>query len=277
MHLLYTPSTQVIVAGAHGALVERCLPAPNQRVPGHSFAWGGVEEIGSPAYWSAQAWLWEIDEPNHYRLGRSLREEVLACLLGGYGIPAEVGLAAYQRLRARPDEELLDADRCQKLLLEPLDICGRAVRYRFANQKARYVAAALAGLNRIREDLDDVELRDALAELPGIGLKTASWVVRNWRDSDAISILDVHIIRVSEGLGLFDRSWQVSKNYRLMERAYLAFCHAIGARASILDSVMWMTVRQLPPNIAASITPQSPPRNEPKWRGRIDGTQLQLI
>ncbi|MGN5376100.1 8-oxoguanine DNA glycosylase [Sphingomonas hankookensis] len=255
MHFRHSASTQSIVALIDGARVERRFPNPDHRIPGHGIAWGGVEEIGSPAYWSAQSWLWEIDEPDHYRLGRSLREEVLACLLGGHGISAEVGLAAYQRLRARPDKELLDFDRCCELLLEPLDVGGRAVRYRFANQKARYVAGAMAGLDGIPDMLGDIELRDALAGLPGIGLKTASWVVRNWRGSDAVSILDVHIIRAAEGLGLFGEDWRVSKDYRLMERAYLAFCRAIGARASILDSVMWMTMRQLPPSIAITMTP----------------------
>jgi hypothetical protein len=62
--------------------------------------WGFAEEIGSPAYWAAQAWMWEVEAPAHYKLGRSLEEELMACLLGGYGIPAEVGLAAYERLRA---------------------------------------------------------------------------------------------------------------------------------------------------------------------------------
>lgn len=277
MHLQSVPSTQLVVALIGGAPVERHLPAPHRSVPDHAITWGGIEEIGSPAYWSAQAWLWEMDEPDHYRLGRSLREEVLACLLGGYGIPAEVGLGAYQRLRAQPAHDLRDPDRCRELLLEPLDVAGRAVRYRFANQKARYVAGAMAGLDGIPDDLGDVELRDTLAGLPGIGLKTASWVVRNWRGSDAVSILDVHIIRAAAGLGLFGEGWRVSKDYRLMERAYLAFCRAIGARASILDSVMWMTMRQLPHSIAVTITPRPPGGIEPKRRGRIDGAQLRLI
>ncbi|PZO78330.1 MAG: hypothetical protein DI632_06645 [Sphingomonas hengshuiensis] len=62
-----------------------------------------------------------------------------------------------------------------------------------------------------------------------------------------------------------------------MERAYLAFCRAIGARASILDSVMWMTMRQLPPSIAITMTPRPQNKIEPKRRGRIDGAQLRLI
>lgn len=276
MHLAYTPSTQAIVTLVDGSWLERTLPAPEQPVPGHCLVWGAIEEIGSPAYWSAQAWLWELEEPHHYRLGRSLREEVLACVLGGYGIPAEIGLAAYQRLRVQPADDLRDMDRCRDLLLQPLEVGGRSVRYRFANQKARYIAGAMKGLDDFPTELGDMELRDALALLPGIGLKTASWIVRNWRGSDEVSILDVHIIRAAEGLGLFGQGWRVSKDYRLMERAYLAFCRAIGARASILDSVMWMTMRQLPPSVAVALTTRLL-KKEPKRAGMIDGAQLQLI
>jgi len=277
MHSSLVSSTQSIIAKLGDNPVQRYLPPPEQRVIGHRLAWGRVEEIGSPAYWSAQAWLWELDEPDHYRLGRTLHEEVLACLLGGYGIPAEVGIAAYQRLRALPRRELQQVDRCRQLLLEPLDVEGRRVRYRFANQKARYVASAMSGLGQVSEDLGDVDLRDALARLPGLGLKTASWVVRNWRGSDAISILDIHIIRASQGLGLFEREWQVAKDYRRMEQAYLKFCRAIDARASILDSVMWMTMRQLPQSILVSINPLLKRKPKLNQRGRLDRSQLELI
>ena len=40
-------------------------------------------------------------KPPGYRLGRTLAEEFAACLLGGHGIPAPVGIAAYERLRER--------------------------------------------------------------------------------------------------------------------------------------------------------------------------------
>lgn len=277
MHLDASSSTQRIVTALGSSTLERHFPPPEQRVRGHGIAWGRIEEIGSPAYWSAQSWLWEIDEPNHYRLGRSLREEVLACLLGGYGIPAEVGLAAYQRLRAQPPSELLAVDRCRQFLLEPLNVNGRAVRYRFANQKARYIAGSMAGLGHVSEELGDVDLRDALARLPGIGLKTASWIVRNWRGSDTVSVLDIHIIRASEGLGLFKRGWQVTKDYRRMEQAYLAFCRAIEARASVLDSVMWMTMRQLPAWITVGLTSPRTNKTGPKPCGRVDEKHFHLV
>jgi N-glycosylase/DNA lyase len=249
MHLCTQQSTQRALAHQNGELVHLTLPAAKHRVVGHSLYWGRIEEIGSPAYWTVQAWMWEMEEPNHYRLGRSLREEVLACILGGYGIPAEVGLAAYARLRAVPETELHDENTVRTMLTEPLCVDGRTVRYRFVQQKARHIASSMIGLDQIDAKAPDRSLRDALTSLPGIGPKTASWIVRNWRGSDLVSILDVHLIRACRALGIFNPSWRVERNYTLMEDAYLTFACAIGARASILDSVMWMTMRRLPSSI----------------------------
>ena len=98
----------------------------------------------------------------------------------------------------------------------------------------------------------DIALRDALTGLSGIGVKTASWVVRNWRRSDRVAILDVHIVRMARMLHIFPEPWKVERNYREMEKAYLDFASAISAQASMLDSVMWMTMRQLSPAILSS-------------------------
>ncbi|WP_051768223.1 hypothetical protein [Sphingobium sp. DC-2] len=244
---------QQVLSYRDGELVELTLPAETTRVFGHQLRWGRAEEIGTPAYWTAQAWMWETEDPEHYRLGRTLREEMLACLLGGYGIPAEVGLAAYERLRTAPPEMLEEEQAVLELLTVPLEVKGRSVRYRFARQKARHVALCVRGLTDIDVDAGDRDLRDALVGLSGIGLKTASWIVRNWRDSDEVSILDVHIIRACHSLGLFDAAWRVERHYAQMEAAYLAFAKAVGARASILDSVIWMTMRQLPQDIVAQL------------------------
>lgn len=258
MHSYGESSTQQVVAYRNGEIVYLTLPAAKRRVLGHDLLWGCVEEIGTPAYWTAQAWMWELEEPHHYRLGRSLREEVLACILGGYGIPAEVGLAAYARLREAPSADLYDEDAVRALLAEPLSVQGRSVRYRFVHQKARHVASSMTGLDQIDAEAPDRDLRDALVQLPGIGPKTASWIVRNWRGSDHVSILDVHIVRACRSLGIFKSSWRVERHYPLMEKAYLAFAGALGARASILDSVMWMTMRRLPSSIVGTLVLNHP-------------------
>ena len=165
----------------------------------------------------------------------------MACLLGGYGIPAEVGLAAYERLRAVNAESpcrLLDEESVLELLADPLDLNGRLVRYRFAKQKSTYLAGSMRALQSLDREAPDRELRDALTALPGVGPKTASWIVRNWRDSDFVSILDIHILRAGRMLQIFPEGKSVERHYLELEAAFLDFAEAISVKASILDSVM---------------------------------------
>src|SRR4051794_10752038 len=76
-------------------VVERFeLPSPQVEVlPG--VYWGRCEDFFTPAFWKARLWIDGESNPLvNYRIGSSLREEIAACLLGGFGMPAEVGLAA---------------------------------------------------------------------------------------------------------------------------------------------------------------------------------------
>ena len=250
------PSNQRVFARSGAGLIERELPPPDQVLDVTGMQWGLAEELCSPAYWAAQAWMWEVEEPDHYKLGRSLEEEVMACLLGGYGIPAEVGLAAFERLRkvnASDPNALKDEQTVRALLEKPLRVKGRSVRYRFANQKARYLAGSFRGLAGIDRNLSDRELRDTLTDLPGIGPKTASWIVRNWRGSDCVSILDIHIMRAGQILRIFPFEWTAERHYLQLEEEFLRFARAISVRASILDSVMWINMRQLPNQIVCKL------------------------
>lgn len=245
MHFI--EQSQQSVHHLHGdKIVTLALPAANERLRRTNLEWGDACVMMSPAFWAAQSWMWEMEEPDHFRLGKSLAEELIACLLGGYGIPAEVGLAAYERIRqvwADAPEALYEIEAVEKLLTQPLVVGGRNVRYRFAKQKAEYLSHALRALPSIDEMATDLDLRDALCGLKGLGPKTASWIVRNWRASDQVAILDVHILRAGRLLGLFDDVLTVEKNYREIEDLFIAFSQDIGAKASILDSVMWMTTR----------------------------------
>jgi N-glycosylase/DNA lyase len=72
----------------------------------------------------------------------------------------------------------------------------------------------------------------------GIGLKTASWITRNWRDSDRVAVIDIHIQRAGQHIGLF-KNESPSKNYFEMEQRFLVFADILGARASELDTIMW--------------------------------------
>ncbi|TXD92826.1 8-oxoguanine DNA glycosylase [Mitsuaria sp. TWR114] len=216
-------------------------------------AWGGVEEFPSPAYWVYQVLARRvIGTTIKHRLGTTLAEEVAACLLGGHGIPANVGLAAFRTVRdagllcgAPAEEDLLE------LLKRPIDIGGRPVRYRFAAQKARYLSRSLAAIASSKPPQQTGrELRDWLLNLPGIGHKTASWIARNWLDADDVAILDIHILRAGALGGFMDQRLTVERNYLELEQQFLEFSRCVRIRASELDSVIWTEMMTSPRSVS---------------------------
>ena len=162
-------------------------------------------------------------------------------------MPAAVGLAAYARLR---HQGLLEGKACEnalrQALTEPLDVGGAWRRYRFPVQKARHLAGALTKLETFTPPRRDRALRDALTRLPGVGLKTASWIVRNHRGSDRVAIIDIHILRAGRLAGAFPIRLVPARDYRELERRFLAFAKEIGVPASVLDALIWDYMRRLP-------------------------------
>jgi thermostable 8-oxoguanine DNA glycosylase len=232
------------------------LPAAEAEViPG--VPWGAVEAFPTPAYWAYQVMARRIEARSiRYKLGKTLREEVGACLLGGHGIPASIGLLAYQHLKAKgafeaepPDEEALF-----QWLSEPMPLRDRLVRYRFASQKARYLAAAMRKLaQEAPPEESGRDLRDWLTTIPGIGFKTASWVARNWLDADDVAILDIHILRAGVLAGFLDAELRVERDYLTLEAQFLEFSHGLGVRASELDAVIWLDMMASPLTVGATL------------------------
>lgn len=223
------------------------LPMPDTRVWG-CLEWGRAEVPFSPSFWVVQAKYW-AEAHGHsscFRLGRSLREEAAACLLGGHGIPAEIGLAAFARLR---DDGLLDGQpvnepAIREALQMPLALGNRSVRYRFARQKSRYLASMLTALDSMPANLSDRGMRDWLIDCPGVGPKTASWIVRNWRASNDVAIIDIHLQRAGILSGFFSLQDKLPRDYARMEERFLDFAKAIDVPASILDAVIWQQMRR---------------------------------
>lgn len=220
--------------------------------------WGAVDAFPTPAYWQCQVLARRLTgRPAPYKLGRTLAEEVGACLVGGHGIPASVCIAAYERLRqlgafagTPPSQAQLEA-----WLRQPLQVGERKVTYRFAAQKARYLAAALPLVNSAPAFSQGKALRDWLLNLPGVGPKTASWVVRNWLDADDVAILDIHIMRIGQAMGVFPRNLTVERHYAQLEELFLQFGAALDVRASELDAVMWYEMASSP-RLARTLTDQ---------------------
>ncbi|RTM14483.1 MAG: hypothetical protein E6R08_08475 [Nevskiaceae bacterium] len=226
---------------------ERRMPAADTLLQS-GLSWGRFDELFTPAYWCGQAWQAKVH--GHYgrlSLGNSLAEETAACLLGGYGMPAEIGLAAFKRLRDRGLlTQVSPASDIERHLSEPFDLSGRSQRYRFPRQKAGYLTACLAAIADLDEDdLDDLSLRDQLTKMPGIGLKTASWIVRNRRLSSAVAVLDVHILRAGRIIGLFGETESPSKDYLSLEARFVNLAEEIETPAWLLDAVMWQHMRLL--------------------------------
>lgn len=268
-------------------------PAETEVMPGVS--WGSIEAFPTPAYWVYQVMARRVvGTPMKYRLGQTLTEEVAACILGGHGIPAGVGVAAFRRLQSlgilgeAPSEVELN-----RILSEPMQVGGREVKYRFARQKARYLSLALARLACEHPPVESGRiLRDWLIELPGIGLKTASWIARNWLDADDVAILDIHILRAGALGGFFSETMRVDRDYLDLEARFLQFSQAIGVRPSELDATIWFEMMSSPLSVSQlmggrrSVLFPAPPRGQVLARqsarrrsnkGHTDTHQARLI
>jgi len=245
----FPPSTNTAMTRVDGKIERLDLPdAGSWVIPG--VTWGRVDELFTPAFWKYQAWLMGLEgtEPRNHSLGRTLREEVAACLLGGHGIPAEVGIAAFERLR---DEGVLrkgtvDRSRIYSELSRPLSVGSRYVRYRFVEQRTRYLAEALSRLSaESPPSQSDRDFRRWLTTFRGIGLKTASWITRNWLNSDDVAIIDIHVYRGGLISGVFSPEQHPQRHYLTLESRFLAFARALPVRASVLDILMWRNLRLL--------------------------------
>ena len=236
--------TQAFTVTNASTLYSFVLPCPSEQVlPG--VIWGSHDQLFTPAYWVVQVWLKERTGdsiPN--RFGETLIEETAACILGGYGIKAEVGVAAFKKLR---EEGLLSGKRVTEqeilnALSEPLLVGGRTVKYRFIKQRSRYLSGTINGILADEPPRTDIELRNWLLKFPGVGFKTASWITRNWKESDAVAIIDVHLLRAGQIIGLFGRQ-KPSTDYLELEELFLEFARSLSVRASVLDAIIWFQMR----------------------------------
>lgn len=210
------------------------------------FHWGERSRIGSAAYWTDQAK--RLPQNESFRIGNSLAEEVVFCILGGFGIPAETGAAAFEHLKAAG---VLDADFApdyslvETLLRQPIrrESAGKSILYRFPRQKSRYICDALRSIRAWESETDFRILRERLLTVPGIGMKTASWILRNYFDLESIAIVDVHVRRAGLAAGFFKPTWSLQADYDLYETAFVICARLGGVKASILDVCIWEQMR----------------------------------
>ena len=211
-----------------------------------TFRWGRRFKIGSTAYWIDQAK--RLPQNESFRIGNSLGEEVVFCILGGFGIPAETGVAAFEHLKAAGVLETDFVPNCTKvemLLRQPIrcEATGKLIHYRFPRQKSRCICHALISIGAWESITDFRILRERLLTVPGIGMKTASWILRNYFDLESIAIVDVHVKRAGIAAGFFKPSWNLQADYDLYEASFVACAKLGGVKASILDVCIWEQMR----------------------------------
>lgn len=122
-----------------------------------------------------------------------------------YGVSAPIGLAAYYHLRERglTEGNPRSVDELRRALEARLFVGSRPVHYRFARQRAERIASAqLFFAEHPLAPAEPLALRDWLLQIDGVGMKTASWIVRNRTQSDHIAVLDIHILRACGAIGV---------------------------------------------------------------------------
>lgn len=128
---------------------------------------------------------------------------------------------------------------------------------RFHNMKANHIVIArelyyYKGTFLLRGRIDEsdregrmVELRNELAkEIKGFGFKEASHFLRNIGFGHSLSILDRHIMRVMDRLGILPKGMTpktslTKKNYLECEKNLVDYSHKVNIPMEYLDFVFW--------------------------------------
>lgn len=223
--------------------------------------WGVCYQLYTPAFWKLQYVMNSFpEEQTTHQLGSNILEEIIQCILGGYGIPSEMGTMAFQRFKQRClIKKYISFDTIFNALKEPFRTNeNKYVNYRFSHQKSVYIHDLLNrnDLDQIPEN-DDLKLRKWLLGLKGIGPKTASWITRNWLRSEKVAILDIHILRAGMITGFFDKRLNVATQYYDLEASYLGFCNLLEVRPSDMDAIIWSYMKnnnKLALSILSSLT-----------------------
>lgn len=222
-------------------------PAEDDVLPG--IKWGRADMLDTAAYWALQCHA--EDNPLHgfTSSNGSLLDEIGFCLLGGFGITAELNIAAFDRLADANAFDLsraMSEDDIRQLLSEPLLVEGSFRRYRFPNQRAVRLCAMRRRLTGLQlDELGILEVRTILRQIDGIGPKTAAWIIRNHFGSDDVAILDIHVIRACSRLSLFPAEVRLPRDYEPLEQLFISFARAMNVRPAVLDAVMWIDMRQV--------------------------------
>lgn len=215
---------------------------------------------------SAMDFLWSRYQGKYSISAKSQNwlDEFFFCLLGGYSIPYELNKSAYLVLKEKGcfntdlpwerESEMgqLIANELCKPQFSPLLSNGQKRRYRFPNKKATIIAQAGHWLKmtcnfELDTLLDGCETpknkRTVLLQCPGLGYKSASWLLRNIGMGSNLAILDVHVYRTLREFRIIPDELNIPADYLEIEKMYCHACHSIGADTELMDLIIWSWAR----------------------------------
>jgi N-glycosylase/DNA lyase len=200
-----------------------------------------------------------------------LRHELVFCLLGGHGVTFELALSATDVVMALcPFESFWTSSELTHVLREELSKAqfdprrkdGSLRRYRYPNRKTDLLLKARNWVlenNELSQGLAAIdceyERREWLCGCPGMGPKSASWLLRNTGYADRLAILDVHILRAMQEAGRLPAT-RLPHDYESVEAYFLAWCDELDAPVSALDLFLWEWQRGDLVQTASSVTRQ---------------------
>lgn len=222
--------------------------------------------VAPDVYWRH---AWAVAEDRYRRVegsaprkvGReaAVRRELLFCLLGGHGVSYELNQSAADVLwrrglfrHWRPRAAVLEAE-LARAQFGPPRRDGGPRRYRFPARKAQLLAEATGWLgqmgmlsDRLASQSTEHGRRAVLCRCPGIGPKSASWLLRNCGLAERLAILDVHVLRVLRESGRV-KGAVLPRDYDEVERTFVSWCDELGTEPAGFDLLLWEWSRAAAP------------------------------
>jgi hypothetical protein len=181
--------------------------------------------------------------------------EILFCLLGGFGITYEHNQSAAKAVaelepfaEGWDDNELFEAIVSMLSLarFEPPRRSGELRRYRFPRRKSALIVSARRWLQfhtpldeRLLVLTSEKDRREFLCRCPGIGPKTASWLLRNLGWAEELAVLDVHVVRALSEAGRIGHDVRLPRDYDFVEEAFVRWCRELSAPPAAFDLFVW--------------------------------------
>lgn len=192
-----------------------------------------------------------------------LLDEFFFVILGGYGISYELNRSGLEVIKSKglinkflySDDMVKETER--KIHKEfsikqfkPMTKNDELRKYRFIDSKPTVLANAGNWLlNKCEWDLytwlheSEYNLRNKICDCPGIGMKSASWFLRNTGYNFDYAVLDKHILRFIYRIGIEVPDILTEKGYIYIEETLRQICNEINVSLGKMDYLLWILSR----------------------------------